>query len=58
LVKALGDDTQATVAKRLGCSVPYLNNLIHGRKLPSRGMASTLKREVGIPVEAWDQDSI
>lgn len=51
-------DTQAAAAERIGCSVPYLNNLIHGRKMPSRIMAAKLKDTCKIPVESWDQPAI
>lgn len=41
------------MAERLGLSAPNMSRLLSGRQGPSLGLALKIKKETGIPMEAW-----
>ena len=47
--------TQGDVADRIGCSVPFVNKLVHCHTLPSRRLAARLQSELKIDSGLWDK---
>lgn len=43
--------TQLALAKRLGISQPYLNQILNGRRTPSLELAVDIERETGVEMK-------
>jgi len=47
--------TQTALARRLDVHISTVNELLHGKKAPSLGLALKLERETGIPPRAFKE---
>ncbi|RJO75450.1 MAG: XRE family transcriptional regulator [Myxococcales bacterium] len=52
-----GNTTQAEFARKVGCSGPYLSDLLNGKRGVSLKLAIAMSRATGgaVPIEAFEQ---